>query len=182
MRPPLHPALVPFERFNKALGRCPASFRCEVDAHCESTAGDWALLALEAEDAVEDANGGYAPPASSKRRSVLHGTPHSTSTGSNRVEFEHDDPLKQIPASQYLPALTGEVVSSTGRTRCPSPHHPDEHPSAKCYGTRWVCFSCGAGGSIIDAASAIYAIEPTGSGYREIRRRLLADLGVGGPV
>jgi hypothetical protein len=145
---------------------------------CWADLDDLCRRELEDEFAYERSLGEEPP----KRRSVLHGTPHSPSTGSNRVDLDHGDPLKQIPASQYLPALTGEVVSSTGRTRCPSPHHPDEHPSAKCYGTRWVCFGCGAGGSIIDVAAAIYGIEPTGSGYWEIRRRLLADLGVGRPV
>jgi hypothetical protein len=62
------------------------------------------------------------------------------------------------------------------------PDHPDEDPSTKCYGTRWKCFSCDAEGSIIDAGAAVYGLEPTGRGYHEIRRRLLADLGLGRPV
>ena len=176
MRPPTHSAPVPFQRFEELLGRYPAAFRCQVDAHCEATAGDWALLALECEDAVEDANGGYVPPEPSKRRSVLHGTPQSTSTGSNRVELQTDDPLKQIPASQYLPVIAGVEVSSNGRCQCPMPDHPDEHPSAKCYGTRWVCFSCGAGSSIIDVAAAIYGIDPTGPGFWRLRDRILEAL------
>jgi hypothetical protein len=43
-------------------------------------------------------------------------------------------------------------------------------------------FSCGAGGSIIDVGSAVYGLEPRGHGYREIRRRLVADLGLGVPL
>jgi hypothetical protein len=113
-----------------------------------------------------------------KRRTPHHGTAANTSTGTERVELSTGDPLKSIPAATYLPALTGELVSSNGRTRCPRPDHPDERPSAKCYGTRWYCFSCGAGGSIIDAAAAIYGLDPTGRGWFEVRRRLLADLGI----
>src|SRR5215207_3255138 len=95
--------LVPFANFNHALARYPASYRCLVDANgSEVSAGEWRLLRLEANDALELANGwdplDYEPP---KRRRVHHGTPQSTSTGSGRVEFDHphDDPLKQIPAS-----------------------------------------------------------------------------------
>jgi len=58
------------------------------------------------------------------------------------------------------------------------PDHPDEDPSTKRYGTRWYCFSCGADGTIIDAGAAVYDLEPSGAGYYEIRRRLLADLGL----
>jgi hypothetical protein len=111
-----------------------------------------------------------------KRRTPHHGTATRTSTGTAHVELDTRDPLRSIPANQNLPALTGEVVLSSGRTRCPMPDHPDEHPSCKCYGTRWVCFSCGAQGGIIDLASEIYGLEPTGREYWQIRDRLVADL------
>jgi len=111
-----------------------------------------------------------------KRRSPHHGTPTSTSTGSGRVEFSHDDPLRRIPAAVYLPALTGELVSSSGRTRCPMPDHEDLRPSANAYGTKWCCFSCGAGGSVIDLASAIYGIAPRGRGYWELRDLIVEAL------
>jgi hypothetical protein len=116
----------------------------------------------------------WPPP---KRLSPHHGTPTSTSTDKGRVELpEHDDPLKRIPAAVYLPAIAGVDVSSSGRCRCPMPDHPDEHPSAKAYGTRWVCFSCGAKGDVIKLASEIYAIEGRGEGYWQLRDRIVEAL------
>ena len=99
----------------------------------------------------------WPPP---KRRAPSHGTPTSTSTAAGRVQTADGDPLKTIPAHQYLPALTGEVVSANGRTRCPMRDHPDEHPSAKVYGTRWVCFACAAKGGIIEAGAEAYGLSP----------------------
>lgn len=176
-RPPSSGDPVPFADFNRALAAYPPHYRCLVEAHCEATAGDWALLGLVCRDRADryTAEPADDPP---KRRRAHHGTPQSTSTASARVTFDHphDDPLKTIPASQYLPALTGELVSSSGRIRCPRPDHEDVHPSAKCYGTEWKCFSCGAGGSIIDAASAIYGIPATGPDYWRLRDRILEAL------
>jgi hypothetical protein len=117
----------------------------------------------------------YPPP---KRLSPHHGTPTTTSTDKGRVELpEHDDPLKRIPAAVYLPAIACVVVSSSGRCRCPMPDHPDEHPSAKAYGTRWVCFSCGARGDVIKLASEVYGLEPRGRDFIELRRLIAAALG-----
>jgi hypothetical protein len=117
----------------------------------------------------------WPPPP--KRHAPSHGTATSTSTRRGRVQFpDHGDPLKSIPADVYLPILTGEVVSASGRTRCPMRDHPDEHPSAKAYGTRWVCFSCGAKGGIIEAAAEAYGVEPMGSGYLKLRDRIVRDL------
>jgi hypothetical protein len=104
----------------------------------------------------------YEPWPPPKRRRPHQGTPQSTSTGTDRVQFETHDPLKRIPAIRYLPAIAHVDVSSSGRCRCPRPDHPDEHPSAKAYGTLWRCFSCGAGRTIIDVAEAVYGIPPPG--------------------
>ena len=109
-----------------------------------------------------------------RKRSMPHGTPRNAATGC--AHFPDDDPLKRILAAEYLAALAGVDVASSGRTRCPMPDHEDRHPSAYAYGTRWRCFACGAGGSIIDLAAAIYGIEPRGQGYLAIRDRLVADL------
>jgi hypothetical protein len=171
----------PFEAFNAGLSSYTPAFRCKVEAHCDSTQGDGRLLALDCRDRVErelcpDPILDYVPRRT--RRTPHHGTPTSTSTGSGRVELEHNDPLKSIPAKLYLPAVAGVEVSSTGRCRCPMPDHRDEHPSAKAYGARWKCFSCGAEGTIIDLGAALYDLEPTGRGYHEIRSHLLADLGL----
>jgi hypothetical protein len=132
-------------------------------------------MRLEGELLYEKRLGEEWPPP--KRRTSSHGTPTSTSTRAGRVRFpDHGDPLKSIAADVYLPILTGEVVSPSGRTRCPMRDHPDEHPSAKAYGTRWVCFSCGAMGGIIDAAAEAYGLEPTGSDYLKLRDRIVRDL------
>ena len=40
----------------------------------------------------------------------------------------------------------------------------------------WFCFGCQRGGTIIDLGAALYRLEARGAGYREIRRRLAADL------
>src|SRR4051794_31610828 len=55
----------------------------------------------------------HAPGACLKHR-PSHGTPTRNSTASGRVNLADDDPLKAIPAAQYLPVLTGEVVSASG--------------------------------------------------------------------
>jgi len=115
----------------------------------------------------------WPPP---KRSKPHHGTATSTSTAAGRVELSDNDPLKAMPAAVYLPALAGVEVSSTGRCRCPMPDHEDVHPSAMAYGTRWTCFSCGAGGSIIDLASALSGIAATGSDYWRVRDWILHHL------
>jgi hypothetical protein len=89
-----------------------------------------------------------------------------------------DDPLKAVPPHVYFEAIAGIVVPANGRVSCPVPGHEDRHPSCQVTSRGWRCWSCGAGGSIIDLGAAIYGIEPVDRGYHEIRRRLLADLGL----
>jgi hypothetical protein len=116
-----------------------------------------------------------------ERRSQERGTA-STSSRSARVVFDRwGDPLHAIPAREYVQALAGVEVSSSGRLRCPLPDHKDRTPSFQVYDHGWHCFGCNRGGSIIDFGAAWYGIVPRGPGYREIRRRLLADLGLGVP-
>jgi hypothetical protein len=120
-----------------------------------------------------------------KRRRSFHSTPTSTSTGSGRVGFADasDDPLRRIPASQYLLALAGTEVSPTGICRCPMPAHPDRRPSAKCYGVRWHCFACGASGGIYELGAEVYGLETTGSDFLRLRELIAqALLGVRGDV
>lgn len=167
----------PFARFQAALDSHPSAFRCAIDAHnCEAVAGEWRLLGLECDDALDLANDHDPLDYPPKRRTPHHGTPTSTSTAAGRVQLDHGDPLKTVPASVYLPAL-GVELSSSGRFRCPMPDHEDEHPSCKAYGARWTCFACGAGGSIIDAAAAVYGIDARGPDYWRLRDRILEALG-----
>lgn len=89
------------------------------------------------------------------------------------------DPLRTIPAAQFVPALTGHEVGRDGKTLCPLPGHDERTPSFHAYNEPeqgWHCFGCRRGGTIIDFGAALYAIEPRGQGFHEIRRRLAADL------
>ncbi len=178
----------PFELF---LPKSSPHERCVAEALAtqvapELTAGDWRLVEAEARWRVEEAclPDPLLHPPPRKRRTPPRGAPQSTSTGSGRVRVAEwdDDPLKRIPAEVYLAALAGLDVSATGRCRCPAPDHEDVHPSAKAYGASWYCFSCGAGGSIIDLAAALYGLQPRGTGYREIRARIAGELGLRGRV
>jgi hypothetical protein len=109
------------------------------------------------------------------------GTPTSTSTGTARVVSDHRDPLRRVPASEYVPVLTGVVVSSNGRCRCPMPLHRDEHPSAKVYGARVACFSeCGRSFDIYELGAGLYGLGLTGADFLKLRRRLAAALLDGG--
>lgn len=87
------------------------------------------------------------------------------------------DALMTIPASEYIPALTGTPVGRDGKARCP--FHEDRTPSLHAYddpARGWMCFGCGAGGTIIDFGARLYGIEPRGHGYHDIRQRLAAQL------
>ena len=120
-------------------------------------------------------------PGDCQRHQSARRSPAATSTNPARVPVSAgDDPLKAVPPHVYFEAVAGIVVPPNGWVSCPKPDHEDRHPSCKVTSTHWRCWSCGAGGSIIDLGAAIYAVEPTGWGYREIRRRLLADLGLVG--
>jgi hypothetical protein len=119
----------PFEEFQRALARYPASYRCLTDAHgSDITAREWKVLGLECRDRAENYTFEPDPP---KRINAGQGTATRTSTVAARVQFDHDDPLKRIPAAEYLPLIAGVEVSSSGRCRCPMPDHEDLHPSAR---------------------------------------------------
>jgi hypothetical protein len=162
--------------FSKFLPKLSPHERCLAEAQIatvapELTEGEWRLIQQQARDEAETALCPDPVLDQEKRKKPSAGTPRSTSTGTHRVHFPEwdEDPLKRIPASVYLPALTGEPVSSAGRTRCPMPDHPDLRPSAKCYGASWRCFSCGAGRSVIDVASALSGIPATGADFWRLR-------------
>lgn len=92
--------------------------------------------------------------------------------------------LKAIPAAVYFEKLTGEPVPERGRwagkVRCPA--HDERTPSCHVGGgdeTKWHCFGCAAGGSVIDLAALLWDIEPRGDGFKELVDRL-ADIFLGG--
>jgi hypothetical protein len=86
------------------------------------------------------------------------------------------DPLRQLPATVYVPVLLGREVDSAGNVLCP--FHTEVEPSLHVYdGDRgWFCFGCGRGGSIIDLGAALYGITPRADGYRAIRQRVASRL------
>jgi CHC2 zinc finger len=167
----------PFEDFERALARYPASFRARVDAYGDATAGEWRLLALECRDRVERAND-FDPLLDYVPRTRRPG-PAATPTRPGAVALSTgDDPLKAIPPATYFEALAEVVVPANGWVSCPNPDHEDRTPSCQVLSTHWRCFGCGRGGGVIDLAAAVWQIEPRGSGYLEIRRRLVAEFGL----
>jgi len=88
-----------------------------------------------------------------------------------------DDPLATIAPPVYVELLTGRERGSEGKIACP--FHDDRTPSLEVYEDSdrgWYCFGCSRGGTIIDFGAALYGIEPRGASFRELRRRLAADL------
>ena len=89
----------------------------------------------------------------------------------------YNDPLLKIPATTYVPLLTRQEPGRDRKIRCP--FHDDAEPSLHVYdgpGRGWFCFGCRRGGSIFDFGAALYGLEPRGSDFHNIRRRLAADL------
>lgn len=94
------------------------------------------------------------------------------------IPYDRDaDPLLDVDLREVWDVLTGEDVIRD-RSRCPMPDHPDVEPACRVYADGFRCFACGSAGSIIDLGAAIYAIEPRGKGFHDIRRQLMADLGL----
>lgn len=55
------------------------------------------------------------------------------------------DALKEIPAAEYVPLLSGRPIERGGFVRCPFHKGGDERtPSLKVYETTWACFGCEA--------------------------------------
>ena len=77
----------------------------------------------------------------------------------------------------FIPALTGREVGRGGRVTCPFHGDGQERtPSLQTYDDDWYCFSCARGGTIVDFGALLFGLEPRGSGYHQIRRRLAEDL------
>jgi hypothetical protein len=100
-----------------------------------------------------------------------------------------DDPLRGIPAAEYVPALTGRDIGRDGKVRCPFHGGGQERtPSLHVYADGWACFGCPplrpdrehAGGDIYTFAALLYGLGevPRGAAFHDLRRRLLQDLGM----
>lgn len=95
------------------------------------------------------------------------------------------DPLLTIAPREYIEKLTGVEVPASGHMRCVLPGHENERtPSLKVYETPergWYCFGCGRGGSIYDFGAALWGMPTRGRKFRELRARLLRELGIDTP-
>lgn len=87
------------------------------------------------------------------------------------------DLLRTIPATDYVPALTGQELGRDGKTHCPL-HEEDRTPSLQAYpeDRGWYCFGCGRGGNIYDLGAHLWNIGTRGDEFRELRRRLAREL------
>ena len=92
------------------------------------------------------------------------------------VELDPGDPIRAVPLPAAFEILTGEAVPRSGMVRCPSADHEDRTPSCHVEDEVFFCHGCCRGGSLIDLGALLWEIEPRGAGYREIRRRLEAEL------
>jgi hypothetical protein len=96
-------------------------------------------------------------------------------TLANRAEG--DDVLLNVPASEYVPILTGRQLGRDFKVACP--FHEDRTPSMHAWpdaSRGFCCFGCGRSGDIYTFGGLLYGLEPRGPEFREIRRRLATDL------
>ncbi len=93
------------------------------------------------------------------------------------------DPLRSVPAADYVEVLTGDHVPPSGMLHCPLPGHEDRTPSFKVFqgedGGVW-CFGCGRGGDIYSFAAALWGSGLHGLDFMLLRRRIAAALLEGG--
>lgn len=88
------------------------------------------------------------------------------------------DPLLLLDLREVWGDITGDSPNAAGRVHCPNPDHEDRYPDCSPRESDWRCFGCNKAGTIIDLGAFVYGIEPRGKGFHDIRRRLLADLGM----
>jgi hypothetical protein len=89
------------------------------------------------------------------------------------------DPLLGIPATEYVPALTGRVVGQDRKATCP--FHAGGHertPSLHAYddpGKGWYCWGCDEGGDLYSFAAKLYDLDPRRD-FPAIKQRLVDEL------
>lgn len=90
-----------------------------------------------------------------------------------------EDPVRAIPARQFVPELTGRPLDRRGYARCPFHGDGQERTPSLLAGGRdpslWHCFGCGAGGSVYDLAARLagYALPLRGAAFLTVRDGLL---------
>ena len=123
-------------------------------------------------------------------RALLDGLPElperATAKSQRRPAADaHDgDPLRSVPPTVYVQALTGLAVGRDGKVSCPF-HGTDRTPSLHVYAepaAGWYCYSCGRGGSIYDLGAEVFGLSTRGRDFVELRRRLHAALGAWAPA
>lgn len=99
---------------------------------------------------------------------------------------DHSDPLRRIPATEYIEALTGREDAG-GWVVCPFHGGGGERtPSLKCEGDLWACYGCEApigkqcmGGNIYDFAALIMDIPapPRGVDFQRVKHHIETAVG-----
>ena len=139
-------------------------------------------LELDSYDAREIVGALPEPPATIER-------PAPVAMRSSRAPAQDDvtDPLRTIPAIEYVPALTGREPGRDGKVACPFHAGGQERtPSLHLYGEGWTCFgSCQPlrpdrnrrGGDVYVFGGLLYGLDwRDRDQFLEIRRRLAAEL------
>jgi hypothetical protein len=89
------------------------------------------------------------------------------------------DPLHRIPATVYVPALTGRPLNRRGFTVCPFHKNGQERrPALKAYDDGgWKCHACGVGGRIYQLGGLLggYRLPLTPDARRAIRAELIHE-------
>jgi hypothetical protein len=98
------------------------------------------------------------------------------------VSDDHDDDLRRVPATVYVPRLTGRAVDRGGWVCCPFHSGGQENaPSLQCEDTVWACFGCRPlpgkrvmGGNVYTLAAMLWGYpEPLrGPDFQEAQARL----------
>jgi hypothetical protein len=103
--------------------------------------------------AMSELTAGLADPSPTPRR--LAAPPRRTAC------HELDRELLAIPATSYVPALTGRRPNRAGKICCP--FHDDHTPSLQLYDDGgWYCFACRIGGSIYDFGGLLFKLDTRG--------------------
>jgi hypothetical protein len=85
------------------------------------------------------------------------------------------DQLLDIAPRTYVEQLSGQVVGSDHKVRCP--FHDDRSPSLHVFdepARGWFCFGCARGGSIYDFAGLLWNRGLRGAEFLRLRRELRA--------
>ena len=102
------------------------------------------------------------------------------------VNSETDDPLRHIPAAEYIFRLTGRSTNRDGFIRCPLHSGGNEtDASLRVNGVVWSCFGCEpfagkrvAGGNIYDFAACLWGfpLPLRGIDFADVQGRLTKEL------